>query len=452
MKEKKRYKRAIVWFKRDLRIEDNEALFEASILAEEIIPIFIFIPSLLEIFGKRKNRLGFIVSALKKLDKDLRNLGGKLYVFVGEPREIFPEIIKTSQAQGVFTNKAFSFTGEEIESEIKSICLSFGINFHVYLGNFLCDITKIPFKRVYSHFLKDWLKNLILECKPTPTKINVPEMPFSTLDKLLQKMEYEENRHFPLDFGFQRLNKFDFRRYNETRNRLDLDGTSKLSPYIRFGVISLRTIFKKAKEVAGEDCQFIKELAWREFWYHIKHYFPQLKECEFQEKRRNIPWENNEKLFKAFVEGRTGYPIVDAGIRQLLSEGFMHNRARMIVASFLTKDLFIDWRLGEAFFREYLIDYDEVVNTGNWQWVASVGADPKPFRMFNPILQAKKFDPEARYIKNYLPELKDLPPYMLHNPLRYKLPYPQPIVNHFERARIVKKYFLLSPVISKVRA
>ncbi|QER41656.1 deoxyribodipyrimidine photo-lyase [Thermodesulfobacterium sp. TA1] len=452
MKEKERYKRAIVWFKRDLRIEDNEALFEASVFAEEIIPIFIFIPSLFEIFGKRKDRLGFIVSALKKLDKDLRNLGGKLYVFVGEPREIFSEIIKTSQAQGVFTNKDFSFTGEEIESEIRSICLSFGIDFHVYLGNFLCDITKIPFKRIYSHFLKEWLKNLRLDCKPIPTKINVPEMPFSTLDNLLQKLEYEENRHFTLDFGFQRLNNFDFRRYNETRNRLDLDGTSKLSPYIRFGVLSLRKIFKKAEEVAGKDCQFIKELAWREFWYHIKHYFPQLKELEFQEKRRNIPWENDEKLFKAFIDGRTGYPIVDAGIRQLLLEGFMHNRARMIVASFLTKDLFIDWRLGEAFFKEHLIDYDEVVNTGNWQWVASVGVDLKPFRMFNPILQAKNFDPEAKYIKRYLPELKNLPPYMLHNPLRYKLPYLQPIVNHFDRARVVKKYFLLSSVIPKARA
>jgi deoxyribodipyrimidine photo-lyase len=161
------------------------------------------------------------------------------------------------------------------------MCLSYGIDFHVYLGNYLCDITKIPFKRIYSHFLKDWLKNLKLECKPTPPKVKVPELPFSTLDKLLQNMQYKESRYFPLDFGFQRLNEFDFRRYNETRNKLDLDSTSKLSPYIRFRVICYEQylkIFKKAKEVAGEDCQFIKELAWREFWYHIKHYFPQLKE------------------------------------------------------------------------------------------------------------------------------------------------------------------------------
>jgi deoxyribodipyrimidine photo-lyase len=438
----RKYKRAIVWFKRDLRVEDNEALHNACLLAEEVIPIFIFIPSLLERFGKRKDRLGFIVSALRKLDKDLRELGGKLYVFRGEPDEVFLYIIKTSQAQAVFTNKALSFLGEEYERKVKTFLRFYGVDFNYYLGNFLCDVTKIPFKKVYSHFFKEWIKGLRLEVFPKPVRIKTPELPFPTLAQITRELDYEENRYFPIEFGFRRLEEFDFRAYSELRNRLDLDGTSKLSPYIRFGVISLKKIYGKAIEQAGLNCQYVKELAWREFWYHIKHYFPELKNLEFQEKRRGIPWSDDQVIFRAFVEGRTGYPIVDAAIRQLHVEGYMHNRARMIVASFLTKDLFIDWRLGEVFFKEHLIDYDEVVNVGNWQWVASVGADPKPFRMFNPILQSKKFDPEARYIKNYLPELKDLPPYMIHDPLRHKLPYHQPIVNHFERTRMIRRYFV----------
>jgi len=152
------------------------------------------------------------------------------------------------------------------------------------------------------------------------------------------------------------------------------------------------------------------------FYFVIKHYFPELQNLEFQEKRRDIPWSDDQVIFRAFVEGRTGYPIVDAAIRQVHVEGYMHNRARLIVASFLTKDLFIDWRLGD-FFKEHLIDYHEVANLGNWQWVASVDANPKPFRMFNPILQSKKFDTKAKYIKKYLPELKELSPHMIHEPL-----------------------------------
>ena len=438
----KKYKRAIVWFKRDLRVEDNEALHNACFLAEEVIPVFIFIPSLLERFGRRKDRLGFIVSALRKLDEDLRELGGKLYVFRGEPDEVFPYIVKTSQAQAVFTNKALSFLGEEYERKVKAFLRFHGVDLNYYLGNFLCDVTKIPFKKVYSHFFKEWIKGLRLEVLPKPVRIKTPELPFPTLAQITRELDYEENRYFPIEFGFRRLEEFDFRAYSELRNKLDLDGTSKLSPYIRFGVISLKKIYGKAIEQAGLNCQYVKELAWREFWYHIKHYFPELQNLEFQEKRRGLPWSDDQVIFRAFVEGRTGYPIVDAAIRQLHVEGYMHNRARMIVASFLTKDLFIDWRLGEVFFKEHLIDYDEVVNVGNWQWVASVGADPKPFRMFNPILQSKKFDPEAKYIKKYLPELKELPPHMLHDPLRYKLPYHHPIVNHFERARRVRAYFV----------
>lgn len=190
-------------------------------------------------------------------------------------------------------------------------------------------------------------------------------------------------------FCFRRLSNFRFSLDEANRNFLDRDGASKLSPCIRFGILSLREILKKAIEEIDLENQFIKELAWREFWYHIKVYFPEIKNLEFQEKRRGLKWENREEYIEAFFEGKNGYPIVDAGIRQLEEEGWIHNRMRMILASFLTKDLIVDWRIGEEFFKKNLIDYDEVVNIGNWQWCASVGADPRPFRMLNPILQAK---------------------------------------------------------------
>jgi len=191
---------------------------------------------------------------------------------------------------------------------------------------------------------------------------------------------------------------------------------------------------------------FISELAWREFWYHIMHYFPQTRELEFQEKRRNLKWINNEEWYEAWKEGKTGYPIVDAGMRQLKEEGWIHNRVRMIVASFLTKDLLVDWRLGDKHFFLCLMDYDENLDIGNWQWAASVGADPKQLRIFNPILQSERFDPDCKYIKKYIPELKNIPPEKIHNPLKCELPYYNPIVNHYEMSRLAKEIYYKNQV------
>ncbi|MFN3478453.1 MAG: FAD-binding domain-containing protein, partial [bacterium] len=238
----------------------------------------------------------------------------------------------------------------------------------------------------------------------------------------------------------ERINSFDFCGYEFTRNNLDLDGSSKLSPYIRFGLLSLNRLYSIVSAKCGGDCHFIKELAWREYWYSIKLNFPSFLDVEFQD--RGVKWQNNEEYIRAFFEARTGYPIVDAAIVQLKEENWIPNRARLILGSFLTKHLLTDWRIGEKFFMKYLIDYDEVVNVGNWQWVASVGPDPRPLRIFNPIIQAQKFDPEAKYIKKYLPELSKIPPYMLHDPITYKLPYHKPIVNHYQQVPIIKDFYL----------
>lgn len=435
------YKRVIYWFRRDLRIEDNEAFFEACNSSFEVIPVFIFIPSMLERFKSYDKKTGFLISCLKYLSEKIEKKGGKLYCFNDEPEKVLQNLIRKYKIQAIFTNKAFSWSGEEVEERLKKLCLGEGINFIAFKDNFLAELEKIPYKKIYSSFYRHWRKNLKLSPRPTPEKIRIPLLNEPDIDKIASEIKHEENNVWKPDFGFERLKNFDFSKYEKTRDRLDIDGTSKLSPYIRFGVISLRKIYKVALRAAGDDCQFIKEMAWREFWYHIKLNFPQFKTLEFQEKRRKIQWQNDEKLYKAFNEAKTGYPLIDAAIIQLKQENWMHNRARMMVASFLTKDLSIDWRFGESFFMEYLIDYDEVVNAGNWQWNASVGPDPKPLRVFNPIIQAKKFDPDCKFIKKYLPSLKKLPNFMLHDPLTHKLPYHKPIVNHLERLIFIRKLY-----------
>ncbi len=436
------YKRVIYWFKRDLRIEDNQAFYEACIKSKEIIPIFIFIPEILDRFKSYDQRLGFIIDCISFLSKKIEERGGRLFCYFDQPEKIFIYLINKYKPEAVFTNKSFSYSGEEMERKVIRLCKAKGIDYNSYNCNFLCNMENIPYRKVYSHFYKKWKINLNLKTYPAPENINTSRIIEPAIGQIIQKLKYKENPYWKPDFVFVRLKNFDFKNYEQTRNSLDIDRTSKLSPYIRFGIVSLRQLYKKAINSGGEDCSFVKELAWREFWYHIKMNFLEFKDLEFQQKRRNIKWENDKRFIDAFIEGKTGYPIIDASIRQLKEENWMHNRARMIVASFLTKDLMIDWRIGEKFFMEYLLDYDEVVNIGNWQWNASVGPDPKPLRIFNPIIQAKKFDPEARFIKKYLPELKDIPARLLQDPIKYKLPYYQPIVNHYLRVPVVKKYYI----------
>lgn len=249
-----------------------------------------------------------------------------------------------------------------------------------------------------------------------------------------------------MDFGKERFERHILRNYSDVRNDLDKDGTSRLSPYLRFGVFSVRQIYKQALESfreldatqSGHDGadrtrgaeHFISEMAWREFWWHILYYFPNTKNEEFQEKRRHIEWSQDQEMLGKWCRGETGYPIVDAAMRQLNETNWMHGRARMVVASFLTKDMHIDWRLGESYFAEKLLDYDEAVNLGNWQWSASVGADPKPLRVFSPMLQSEKFDTQATFIKKYIPQLEFESVKAIHNPLEIPLSYCPIIVDH----------------------
>jgi deoxyribodipyrimidine photo-lyase len=243
--------------------------------------------------------------------------------------------------------------------------------------------------------------------------------------EISQIIEVPHHPFWTLALGKERMNR-DFSQYDELRNLPAVDGSTRLSPYIRFGVFSIREVYKKV----SQNPVLLSEIIWREFWYHIAYYFPCTYDMEFQEKRRTIKWRTDIDSFdyQKFEKGETGYPLVDAAIKQLIKTNWMHNRLRMVVASFLTKNMGFDWKVGEKWFKKYLIDYDEAVNFGNWQWSASVGADPKPVRIFNPLLQSEKFDTEAKFIKKYLPELSEVSPKDIHE-LNLVGRYTRPIVD-----------------------
>ena len=433
MKEKPRP--VICWFRRDLRAHDNRALASAIGRSREIVPLFIFDDDILKEHGAFDGRLGFIAGAVMNLSKELEKKGARLACFRGRTDEIFRDIIGRMNPSSVYCAKSLTWSGERISAGAAAICRDRGVEFVEVEDNVLASVENIGYRKVFTPFYRQWVRSLDIQSSGDLKTIKAFSHDLPGIKDALEKIEPVGKLPFDPKGARARLRNLDLRAYDLNRDRPDIDATSRLSPHIRFGTVSVREIFREASKKGGEDNQFVRELAWREFWYHIKLNFPEFKETEFQEKRRNIRWRNDEKLFSAFREGRTGYPLVDAGIRQLVSDKWVHGRVRMVLASFLTKDLLVDWRLGEKFFKEHLLDYDEVINTGNWQWCASVGPDPKPLRIFNPCIQSAKFDPECRYIKKYLPELKKVAPENIHDPLRSRFPWHPPVVDHGEASK-----------------
>ncbi len=431
----------VFWFKRDLRTEDNTGLHHAIKESREVLPVYVLDDDILSGYPSNSKRLGLFFDALRKLNKELRDLGSYLFVERGRAEEVIPRIVRTYNADAVYCNRAYGFSGISRDLKIEHFSKSNDITFKKFDDTFLVPPEQIEQRKVFTPFYRLWKNKEKGTELPTPEKINSPEIIINSLENMIQNISHSENTSWPIDFPDQRLWGFNFKEYNERRDFPFIDGTSRLSPYLRFGTVSVRKVYNAAMAATPEEGQFVAELAWREFWYHIMHYFPETKDIEFQEKRRNIKWINNVSWYNSWRDGRTGYPIVDAAMIQLKKEGWMHGRARMIVASFLTKDLLTDWRWGDRHFREHLVDYDETVDIGNWQWSASCGADPKPLRIFNPILQSQKFDPDCKYIKTYIPELKNIEPEKIHNPLTYKLPYHEPIVNHYEMRNLAHEAY-----------
>ena len=423
---------SIFWYRRDLRLHDNAGLFHALNSGEKILPIFIFDVNILNKLPKDDARVSFIHSELTKMNQYLMTFNTCIQLYHGSPIEIFKSLVKKYQIVNVFTNHDYEPYGMQRDHEIETFLDSNQIEFHSYKDQVIFERNEITKKDgnpyvVYTPYSKKWLEAY----KEIGKKHYLSE---DLLNELSKEIDCS-----PLsleDIGFRKTSRpiqnfiFNSRiinEYEETRNFPALDNTSKLGPHLRFGTVSVRQMVSRAN--SQENITFLKELIWREFFMQILWHFPHTNNKSFKSKYDRIPWRNDENDFKKWCEGNTGYPLVDAGMRQLNKTGFMHNRVRMLVGSFLCKHLLIDWRWGEAYFAEKLHDYEMSSNVGNWQWVAGSGVDAAPyFRIFNPTSQIQKFDKNLKYIKKWVPNFEDSN-------------YPDPMVDHkFARERCLKTY------------
>ena len=441
------YKKSIFIFRRDLRLEDNIGLINALKKSNEVFPVFIYDKNI----SKRRisqARWKFLNDSLLDLNNQLKKKKSQLNVFKGIPNKVIQKIIKENKIDAVFLNTDFSNYSQSRDEKIHSICKKQGITFSSYLDYLLHNPNEIKTNEgkpytIYSHFVK--------KAKKTPVKkiLNNLESNYSreaiseyAVENSLQEHVDTAGRTSAIDIL---KNLKSFKDYYKTRNYPHLNKTTKLSAHNKFGTVSIREVYFAIKESLGSNHMLIGEIYWREFFNHVLYHFPWSANKSFKEKFQNISWSGSKEIFLAWKEGKTGFPIVDAGIKELNQTGFMHNRVRMIVASFLTKDLHVDWRMGERYFAQKLVDYDPAVNVGNWQWAASTGCDAVPyFRIFNPWLQQEKFDPECQYIKKWIPELAELLPSQIHQLWKEfpkKTKYVKPIVDHKIESAKTKEIF-----------
>jgi deoxyribodipyrimidine photo-lyase len=462
----------IWWIRRDFRLHDNPALHAALENADAILPIFILDPDFDSMDTVGEKRCGFLYANLHSLEHELNHRGGRLIVRKGAPLQVLQDVFTETRAKTIFAQEDISPYATQRDASIANrlpLVLTGGLTIHppaaIRKANGNPYTVFTPYSKVWkSHPLPS--STSLLEA---PGKIPVPE----EVGSLPLPFEPSHSKQSPFPPGEKeaqkRLSAFikghqaPIYTYHEGRNRMDLEGTSMLSPYLRFGIISGRQVVQAAV-AAQEDAQtdegrkgsqtWLNELIWREFFISILYNFPSVRQHSFRKDMRSIAWQNDQGDFQAWTHGQTGYPIVDAAMRQLLEIGWMHNRARMIVASFLVKDLLIDWRWGERWFMQQLVDGDPAANNGGWQWTAGTGTDAAPyFRIFNPILQSKKFDPNGDYIRRWVPELSSLPTKVIHTPwelseskqrelgLRIGKTYPAPIIDHgFARQRTLNVF------------
>ena len=422
---------SIFWFRRDLRLKDNHGLYQALESEKKVLPIFIFDEDILDLLeNKSDKRVDFIVQALQTLNSFLKSKNKGIKIFKGKPLEIYKKLTENYEIEAVYSNEDYEPYAIKRDQEIADFLASKNINFHQFKDQVIFhkdEIVKADKKpyTVYTPYSKLWLnefQKIDLQGFPSEKKLdNLLDIPFEEL-----KIEDIGFQKTDLAFEVPEADLHIIKTYEETRNFPAVKGTTQLGVHLRFGTISVRKLAKIAKE---NNLTFLKELIWREFFMQILYHFPKVVNHSFKSKYDAIPWENNPEFLEKWKAGKTGFPIVDAGMRELNTTGFMHNRVRMITASFLIKHLLTDWRIGEAYFAEKLMDYDLSANNGNWQWCASSGCDAAPyFRIFNPDEQQKKFDPDFKYIKKWIPEFGT----------KY---YPKPIVEHKKaREKVLKVY------------
>ena len=427
----------IFWFRRDLRLEDNVGLYHALYQAKQkgykVLPLFIFDKTILDkLEDKNDRRVDFIHRTIMNMQSELVEKGKSIWIENDQPINVFNNYLKKYKVTGVYTNHDYEPLAIERDAEIKSLLEKNNIEFHNFKDQVIFEKDEVikddgkPYT-IYTPYANKWrtywaghvpkihpsikLMDYFLDSKPLPIP-SLKQMGFNTTDLTVPPIQWDANL---------------VKKYTDQRNFPAIKGTTQLSVHLRFGTISVRQLALATQTI---NSTFFNELIWRDFYHMILWHFPQVgKGKSFKAQYDFIEWRNNEKEFQAWCDGQTGYPIVDAGMRELNTTGFMHNRVRMIVASFLTKHLLIDWRWGEGYFAQKLLDFDLAANNGGWQWASGSGCDAAPyFRVFNPRLQTEKFDKDLKYIRKWIPELDSLS-------------YPKPIVVHEEaRVRVLAAY------------
>jgi deoxyribodipyrimidine photo-lyase len=423
---------AVFWFRRDLRLEDNAGLYHALQSGWKLLPLFIFDTSILsQLDDKSDRRVDFIHQALTLLQSQLEAMGSSLIVKTGKPLDIFKLLVIDLDVKAVYCNRDYEPYALEREGAIRNLLEKKDIEFHSFKDQVIFEADEVlksngePYT-VFTPYSRIWKQKLTLESyNPYPSE-NLKDQFIKTEKHVIPELEELGFHKTGLTYRAPVVNKNVIRTYDETRNFPAIEGSSRLSVHIRFGTISIRKLVSMAVEL---NETWLNELIWREFFMSILFHFPEVEKHPFKKKYEAIDWRNNEEEFERWCDGKTGYPLVDAGMRQLNETGRMHNRVRMVAASFLTKHLLIEWRWGEAYFATKLLDYDLSANNGNWQWAAGCGCDAAPyFRIFNPMEQTKKFDPQLKYIHRWVKELDTFE-------------YPQPVVEHtFARNRALEAY------------
>lgn len=405
---------AIHWFRRDMRVEDNTALFHALASGQPVLGLFIFDSSILSKLEDRDDaRVSFIHLQVQRLKSRFEALGGSLLVLHGDPVTLWPQILSDYPVAAVYTNRDYEPYARQRDGALHKLFESKGVAFHHYKDHVILEAKEVlkddglPYT-VFTPYSRKWkakLQAVDLESRGS-ADIFTPERLHQTTPLPLPTLEALGFAPTAIDFPKEEVSDALIKVYDEQRNFPGIRGTSRLGVHLRFGTISIRALARRA-EALNET--FLNELIWRDFYQMILWHFPHAANGAFRPAYDQIEWRNNEAEFAKWCAGQTGYPIVDAGMRELNSTGFMHNRVRMIVASFLTKHLLIDWRWGEAYFARKLLDFDLASNNGGWQWAAGSGCDAAPyFRVFSPDAQTLKFDPKASYIRQWVPEYQNL--------------------------------------------
>lgn len=452
----------IHWFRRDLRVLDNVALSEAARRAEKVIPLFVFEDAFRTGPDVGAARLAFLLQSVESLRKNLAELGHTLVIRCGKSEEILPRFCAETGAQAVFANKRYEPYAQRRDERVTLALMKIGVGFELHKDAVVWEETEIltqagkPYT-VFTPYSKAWKAKPVpaprTKFKIQPATTGMQKVPSDALPATPDELGFPLTQTIPTGgerAALELLRKFmagPVYEYGGNRNFPAMDGTSNLSPHLRAGTIGVRTVLaelKKAREKAtpaqlpGCDV-FLNELIWREFYLQVLHNFPHVTKGAFRPEYDRLAWSENREHFTAWCEGRTGYPIVDAAMRCLNATGTMHNRLRMIVAMFLTKDLLINWQWGERYFMQQLVDGDMAANNGGWQWSAGTGTDAAPyFRIFNPVSQGEKFDTGGKFVRRWIPELAPFPDDLIHQPwenplLLSRTKYPQRIVMHEEQ-------------------